>query len=307
MSVLELALVLLSIHAFVIVGFFSKQLFADRVHAQSFVLLSIYFFQPMLVFWGFMVRPLSWDLLQVGSVFLAVLVLGGLFSFCLRPFFGQRKDKSIVSIAGVTGNTGNVGIPLGIAFFGLDSVPYTSLMNVTAALFVFIAGTYFYSRGTYSVLDSVKNVVKLPFIWATLLAVACNYFEIRPHDSVLSLLEMGAYTAMVFQLIIFGMFLSSSKRVHFIQPLVFVVSGIKIIAMPLIAVIVLWVLKLDPFLSALICLQSLVPMANNNINLAALLKCDPDKVTGIGFVSTVLCVFVLPFAMIAIEKIFGWS
>jgi len=68
------------------------------------------------------------------------------------------------------GNTGNIGIPLGIALFGESSVIYTTLINIANVFVVYILGVYIYSRGSFSIRESLKNIIKIPIIPALLFA-----------------------------------------------------------------------------------------------------------------------------------------
>ena len=54
--------------------------------------------------------------------------------------------------------------------------------------------------------------MKIPGIWFALLALIINYNGITINKHIYSALEMGAYTSMVIQLLIFGIYLYSVKN-----------------------------------------------------------------------------------------------
>ncbi|WP_245394676.1 AEC family transporter [Sulfurospirillum diekertiae] len=68
------------------------------------------------------------------------------------------KEKSIITICVIIGNTGNLGIPLGIALFGDDSILYMSMINITNVFIVYTLGVFFYSRGNFSIKQSLFNI-----------------------------------------------------------------------------------------------------------------------------------------------------
>ena len=55
----------------------------------------------------------------------------------VRFVFNNSNDKALFLASALVGNTGNLGIPLGIALFGVSSVPYTSILNIANIFFIF--------------------------------------------------------------------------------------------------------------------------------------------------------------------------
>lgn len=281
-----------SIYSFILLGYMGKRMLKEEMNEKGFILFSIYFLQPMLSFWGLSTRPIALNLFQTPLLYI-LISLGCLsISFCIaRLFFKEIKDRSIVTICVIIGNTGNLGIPLGIALFGEVSIVYTSLINVSNIFLVYTLGVFFYSRGNFSVKESLLNIVKLPVIWFATLALILNLLGIHFHPSLLNSLEMGAHCTMVIQLVVFGMYLSNVKRGSMNVPLVLHVSIIKFIITPLFAGWILFdLLDLEPIMAVLIFLELIVPLAVTNVNLSALYECKPLDVTTLVFTTSLLFV-----------------
>ena len=83
-------------------------------------------------------------------------------------------------VAAIIGNTGNLGIPLNIAIFGEASIPYTTVVNLVNVFVVYIIGVYFYSRGSFDAKTSLKNILKLPILWATVIAIILSVNHYKP-------------------------------------------------------------------------------------------------------------------------------
>jgi len=97
----------------------AKKILKDELQEKGMVLLSIYFLQPMLSFWGLSSKPITVSLLQVPFLYVMITLGFMVISYLVAHFFfTDPKDKSIVTISVIIGNTGNLGIPLGIALFG---------------------------------------------------------------------------------------------------------------------------------------------------------------------------------------------
>jgi len=262
----------------------------EELNEKGMVLLTIYFLQPILSFWGLSSRPIDLNLMQVPLLYVAVCLVCVVASGSIAYFFfNDAKDKSIVTISAIIGNTSNLGIPLGIALFGDASIIYTSLLTVANVFVVYSLGVFIYSRGNSSIKESLFNIIKLPVIWFAFLALAFNFLDIKVNSAILRSLEIGAYCSMGMQLLTFGMYIYNMKLQSINYKLLLHVSLLKFLITPLIAGFMLFILfPISPIASGLIFLQIIVPLAVTNINLAALYECKPLDVTVLVFFTSLL-------------------
>ena len=277
------------IYLFILLGFFAKLTFKEQMHEKTLVLLSIYFLQPILVFWGLTSRKIDFSVVEAPLLFITVtsaaLAMSFLFS---RLLFHEQKERSIATVASIVGNTGNLGIPLGIALFGEQSVIYTSIINMANVFLVNSVGVYFYSRGNFSIRESFYNIFKLPPIWFGFLALLLNYSGFALHEALQEPLKMGAYATMVIQLAIFGMYLYSVEIDKINWRLFSFVALMKFAAIPLMALLILHLNHVDPLVYNVVLLELIVPLAVMNVNLAALYDCKPAVVTFLVFSTSVI-------------------
>ena len=199
--------------------------------------------------------------------------------FLARRLFTDPKERSIASISALIGNTGNLGIPLGIAIFGEESIPYTTLINLANVFVVYTLGVYFYSRGNFSMKESVQNIFKLPPLWFALLALLLNFYQVELPKEVMSALSMGAYASMVLQLVLLGMYLYSVKLRHLNIRLIVHVNGIKFIILPALAFFLLQFAPLSSMIKGIIFMELFMPLAVANVNLGSLYRCKPEAVS----------------------------
>jgi predicted permease len=276
------------IYFFILLGYLSKRYFKE-IDQKSFVLFSIYFLQPMLVFWGLTTKDIDATVIIAPAIFTVVIVVALIISYVsANILFSSQKDRSIATVASIVGNTGNLGIPLGIALFGVESIIYTSIINLVNAFVVYTVGVFFYARGEFSVKESFIKIFKLPFIWFGFFALVFNYLGFRvPNDLKLSL-EMGAYATMVIQLAILGMYLESVEYKKIQWRLFNFITIMKFILMPLIAIVVLNLFVIDDLVYNVIMLEVLVPLAVMNVNLASLYECKPTQVAFLIFSTSIL-------------------
>jgi malate permease and related proteins len=292
---------IIGIYLFIAVGFGAKWTFKDKIDDRTITLLSVYFLQIFLTFWGLLKRPIDTDLLLAPSVYLAITLIALLLMIPLaKLLFHDTKERSIATVAALIGNTGNLGIPLGIALFGEQCVPYMTLINLVNVFVVYTIGVFYYSRGEFSVRDSLLNILKLPVLWAAMMAIALNLIGYHPNEAVDKTLMMGAYASMTMQLVLFGIYLYGIKLGELNAKLSIWVSSTKFILIPALAWIVLGQIQMDGTVKGMIFLELIVPLAVANVNLASLYNCAPRTVTIQVFVTSVLFLgiaFILPLIL----------
>ena len=261
------------------------------------MIISLYFFQPILIFWGLTKSPINYEFIASPFIYI-IIVLISLFLLLLvnKKIFSNRTDQSTYLAIALVGNTGNIGIPLGIALFGIESVPYTSIINIANVLFIYMFSVYFFAREQYSLKDAIISILKIPGIWFAFLALFINYQGITINKHIYNALEMGAYTSMVIQLLIFGMYLFSVKIKSIPWYLSLHISFVKHIFLPLIGIfIVIYFTNLNSFVASILIMELMVPLAVNNVNLAALYNCRPFNVAATILISTSIFIFLLYF------------
>ncbi len=280
---------ILGIYLFIAVGYGAKWAFKEKIDDRTITLLSVYFLQIFLTFWGLLKRPIDTELLFAPALYLGITLISLFLMIPLaRMLFTDTKERSIATVAALIGNTGNLGIPLGIALFGEMSVPYLTLINLVNVFVVYTIGVFYYSRGEFSVHDSLLNILKLPVLWAAMVAIALNLVGYVPSPAVDKTLMMGAYASMTMQLVLFGIYLYGIKLKEINLRLTGWVNGTKFILIPVIAFAVLQYVDMDPIVKGILFLELIVPLAVANVNLASLYNCAPRTVTVEVFTTSVV-------------------
>ena len=282
------------VYVFIVLGYIAKRTFKEDMNTKTLTLMSVYFLQPFVTIWGFSTAKLHTEHIYVPLLYLAIILVLLIPTILLgKLIFTNIKDRAIFSIAGFVGNTGNIGIPLGIALFGEQSVIYTTLINIANVFVVYIIGVYIYSRGSFSIKDSLFNIVKIPIIPVSIIAIFININDVHFSSQVQEFFKMGAYAGIVLQLFLLGTFLYGI-RIRELHPKLFIGTiSQKFILIPLATAIILSFTNLPLFVQGVIFMEMMVPLAVANINLASLYDCKPKDVTSLIFLSTLLFIPVL--------------
>ncbi|WP_338080823.1 AEC family transporter [Arcobacter vandammei] len=288
---------------FIFLGFVAKKRLKTQIDEKSFVLLSLYFLQPIMIFWGLTKEPINYEFIMSPLFFLlcmgVTLLLMLLYS---RFIFSSKTDENIFLATALIGNTGNLGIPLGIALFGEQSVPYTSIINIANIFFMYTFSIYFFARDKFNFKESIKSIFRIPVIWFALFALLFNYYSIPIPKEFDFALEMGAYTSLTLQLIIFGSYLYSVKIKTLPWKLSLQISFAKHILLPIVGVfIVVAFTNFNSMVASILIMELMMPLAVNNVNFSVIYNTKPTEVAATILVSSAIFVFLLHYYIEIIE------
>ncbi len=256
-----------------------------------------------MIFWGLTKEPINYEFIMSPLFFLlcmgVTLLLMLLYS---RFIFSSKTDENIFLATALIGNTGNLGIPLGIALFGEQSVPYTSIINIANIFFMYTFSIYFFARDKFNFKESIKSIFRIPVIWFALFALLFNYYSIPIPKEFDFALEMGAYTSLTLQLIIFGSYLYSVKIKTLPWKLSLQISFAKHILLPIVGVfIVVAFTNFNSMVASILIMELMMPLAVNNVNFSVIYNTKPTEVAATILVSSAIFVFLLHYYIEIIE------
>ncbi len=293
---------ILSIYIFIIVGYLAKKFFKDQIDDKTITLINVYFLQVFLTFWGLLIRPIDISLFVAPSIFFGIVIIAIILNgFFAHYLFKNKKEYSIATVAAIIGNTANLGIPLNIAIFGEASIPYTTMVNLVNIFMVFSIGVFYYSRGSFDTKTSLLNIVKLPLLWAAIIAIMLSLGGYKPPKVVMDTLTMGAYASITMQLVLFGIYMYGTSIKEINPRLIGWVMGVKFIFLPVVAFIVLSFLELDKLIKGVIFMELIMPLAIANVNLSSLYDCKPKTVTTLVLISSVAFLAIIFLAIKILE------
>ena len=134
---------ILSIYIFILMGYIAKMSFKEQIDDKTITLINVYFLQVFLTFWGLLIRPIDITLLHAPAIYLFIVFMALIISlFVAHKLFSSPKEYSIATVAAIIGNTGNLGIPINIAIFGEESIPYTTVVNLVNVFVVYTIGVF---------------------------------------------------------------------------------------------------------------------------------------------------------------------
>jgi predicted permease len=161
-----------------------------------------YIFIPVLVFNLLTSGALPLDRigLMMGFAAAGALIMAGLAFLIGKLFHLERGALIIVVLTSMCVNAGNFGLPLVSFAFGQEALAYASVFFVTNSLILYTFGVMIASMGHLDLKGALLGLVKIPAIYAILLAMVFIYTGWtlpEPINRTLSLAAGGAIPGML--------------------------------------------------------------------------------------------------------------
>jgi predicted permease len=208
-----------------------------KVDPRSISRVVFYIFSPCLLFDLLISSELNGDvMLRMVAFALATISITGVITWLIgRAIKLDRKILTAVIVTTVTLNAGNYGLSLNLFAFGEEGLAYGSIFFVASAVFTYTVGVTVASMGNTSFLDAIKGLIKIPAIYAVVIAIVfiiTNWqLPIFVERSV-SLLGDAAIPGM---LLVLGLQLQRNSRSNHTRALV-LANGMRVFASPFLAI-----------------------------------------------------------------------
>jgi predicted permease len=251
--------------------------------------LVIYLFSPALVFNSLASSSLSGceaEQLVGVAVVMSFMVAGLAWLIARGQKFNPKMESAFIMSATLI-NAGNYGIPLNRFAFGTAGESRAVIFYVATAFMAYTVGVFIASRGTRSAREALRNVFYVPLLYAAVLGVLFNMWNVRlpvSLDRSVNLLSDAAIPAM---LVVLGIQLSRASLRGQIRPIL-MASSLRLLAGPLLAFGLVLVFGMSGYARQVSIVQAGMPTAVATGVLATEFGSDAEFATATILVSTVL-------------------
>lgn len=284
--------VILPIMAVFASGFILQKIRA--LDARSVAAVSLYILTPALVFVSLYEAEFnSGYIVILVYMFMLFYIMVGLNKVLAKIFHWQPKTESAAILATGFMNSGNYGLPVVLFSLGEKAVPYAIFIMVVQALQNNFFGIYYASRSTSGMKRAVKNVLKMPTTYAAVLAFVFHFFQVSVPESIMSTLSMVGDAAIPVMMVMLGIQLGSIMGLKLNWQVVISSVTLKMLVAPLIAYLFVWIVDVDPLIAAVLIIISAMPTAATTTMYAIEFDTEPDLVSSITFISTVMSIVTL--------------
>lgn len=274
----------------------------------------VYFALPALIFLVVSAAPfaelLNWPFVTATTsvtvfAFLAIVLLSRLL------FATELSTATLQGTAGSYGNVGYMGLPLAVAFFGPEAAVPAALVfcfdcAVQFILTAFLA-TYANERNGGAHWGQVARRIAVqvgthPFIVATVIGVIGSALQFKAPGALATLLDMLMKAAGPAALFALGVTVGL-RKFEGVGPELLLVSGMKIIVQPLLALgVVSMVPGLPPAWLHVAVMMAALPTASNAFILASQYKTFVQGASTAVIATTVMSAITIPLLVYAIES-----
>ncbi|MFC1879338.1 AEC family transporter [Chloroflexota bacterium] len=256
--------------------------------------LVFYIFSPCLIFTLLTESELSnGDILRTMSFAVILIAVIGTITWLAGSLMKlKRTVLAGVLLGSMFINAGNYGLPVVLFAFGENALSFASVFFVISAMLAFTMGVIIASMGSVSLGQALVNLLKIPSLYALLLALFFMYTGLQiplPVDRTVTLLGDAAIPGM---LILLGLQLRSISWVGQSKPIA-LAAVMRLVGGPIVALMLGRAFGLVGASRQAIVLQSAMPTAVLATVLSTEYETEPSLVTAIVFVTTLLSPFTL--------------
>ncbi len=310
---LELFLKILPLYTIIFFGFIAGRYL--KVERSSIAPLLLYLVSPVVTFKGIFQSQLSWtSLIYVGFYFIVCVSTCLLFYYIGKLVYKNDQMAGLLAISSSLANVAYFGLPfvfmmLGEQYLGPAVLCILGLVIHENSIAFFIA-----ARGNLSSKQALIKTLKIPTIYAAILAVLCHFLyqayqantNIILHklgdpliESFLMTMDKFVGALTLLGMLIIGLGLARLKNLEFDWSFISISFVAKFLFVPALVLLLIlfdthFVQLLEPDMAHLIFYLSLVPIGANTITLAANLDLDTDKVSVTVMASTIFALIYIP-------------
>jgi len=297
---LNLAPQILLLYFVIVLGFIaSKHLSLNK---DGIAKLSIYILVPMVMFYGVMKTDISLTIVFLPLIVWSISTFSALIIFWLsRKLIPERTAANILALCAGTANSGYFGIPVAFMLFEpkLVGIYITTVLGMT--LFQNSVGFYITAKGHHTAKESFLKVLKLPVIYAFLLAVILKYSGVDELPRLLvPFFENVKGCYIIIGMMIIGAGIADMEKIRFnLKFISFAFLG-RFLVWPLLAFLfyrldgLTFNLLNENYAKALV-LAAIVPIAADTVAIATILKTHPEDMAGAVLLSCLFALFYVPF------------
>lgn len=291
---------LLPLYLLVALGFIVGKTLGD--HRASIAKILIYVMAPAVVFSGVLKADLGHHHLFVPVIIFILSSTLCLTFFKIGNHFFRDTTKNILAFGAGDANSGYFALPVGIAIFGVEHLPFFVLTAFGFIFYEYTVAFFVSARGHHSPREALMKVLKLPAVYAFSGGIFLNVLGVRfnPTFEELSIQFRGCYAVLGMMLI--GLGVAAIKKVKFDWTYLSLALLAKFVCWPILLGGVLYLDKtivhfLDPAIYGPLFFFSAIPMAANTVAVATELKIEPEKAAVAVLISTLLALITVPLTI----------
>ena len=256
----------------------------------------LYFLTPCLAFSSIAKTEMAPDEmgLMAAIATLNVIVMVGLGSIVAGLLRMDRGRRSALTVSVAFSNCGNFGLSICLFAFGDAGLERAMIYFITSSLLTYSLGVFLASRGgkAGTVGDSLKNVLRMPILYAALLGLLFNVTGWIVPEPLMKATELAGRASVPVMLLLLGMQLTRI-RLGRDWPHITAGAALRLIAAPAVSALLAGGLHLAGVAWQVAIVQAAMPTAVTNIIISEEFESAPEFASGMVLFTTIASVVTL--------------
>jgi malate permease and related proteins len=242
-----------------------------RLDLSTLSTLTVYFLLPAVCFVNIYESNMSSELISQTLVFLLLfnilLILTSMFIAKANKF--NPKLTATFKNSMVLSNSGNYGLPVSELVFAANpaGMSIQIIISIFQNLLTFTYGFFNSVSAQSSGLDILRKIIRLPVIYALLLAILLKMLHIDIPEFLWRPIENSSNAFLAVALVTLGAQVAFLKITRISRPIVWIVIG-RLIISPIIGLLVIYTLGLTDITAQALFIASSFPSSRNSALLA---------------------------------------
>lgn len=261
------------------------------IDVKSVATVSIYIFLPALVFTS--LYEAEYDqrfTIIIVFAFVLLFMMIMLNKLLARIFKWNQSTESATILTTAFMNGGNYGVPVILFSVGDAAIPYAIFFMVLQSLVMNSFGVYYASKSKSGIPRAIKTIFKMPATYAAVLAFVFQKIPWEIPDAAYSTLTMVGNAAIPVMMVMLGMQLASITSLKFNWQVLTSAVVVRMIISPLIAFLFIMALDVDSLIGSVLLIVAAMPSAATTTMFAIEFDTEPDLVSSITLVTTLLSI-----------------
>jgi malate permease and related proteins len=262
-----------------------------RLDLSTLSTLTVYFLLPAVCFVNIYESNMSKQLISRTLLFLMLfnilLILTSMLIAKVNRF--DRKLSATFKNSMVLSNSGNYGLPVSELVFAANpaGMSIQIIVSIFQNLLTFTYGFFNSVSAESSGRDILRNIMRLPVIYALLLAILLKWFHIEIPEFLWKPIENSSNAFLAVALVTLGAQVAFLKITRISSPIVWIVIG-RLIISPLIGLLVIYILGLTDITAQALFIASSFPSSRNSALLALEYDNYPEYASQAVLLTTIL-------------------
>lgn len=260
-----------------------------RIPAQAIARLTFHALAPALVFDALAASVV--DSRQFGRMALFYVLVAGTAACVARLLAAllrlDRQMRTAFMLVTVCSNSGNYGLPVTLLAFGREALAFASVYFVSSSIFSYTGGVLLAASGRRGLREALAGLRRVPAVYAAVAAVVSLLFGLTPPAVATTPIGLLADAAVPMMILVLGMQLERASMPSHPGAVAAAVL-LSLVLTPLAGLTIAGAIGLEGPAYQAGALQASMPTAVITAILAMEFDVEPDFVTGVIFVSTLL-------------------